>query len=186
MFAVAGTWIRDDAMRSRPSQALPDLVNRLRQNPGFIRGFWANDLDEPEGRVTFIADDTIDQARAFRDAVVANAAMQTRLGMGRSELHILRFTLTRRRCCPLPQMRPQGNRLKLCAGSTRGGVGHFRSTTGLFAERWVRARIKLGRMVGERATSSFDRSHATTDMLPDVGLSFTCGRQRNSQENATG
>jgi len=89
VFAVAGTWIRDDAMRSRPSQALPDLVNRLRQNPGFIRGFWANDLDEPEGRVTFIADDTIDQARAFRDAVVANAAMQTRLGMGRSELHIL-------------------------------------------------------------------------------------------------
>jgi hypothetical protein len=41
-------------------------------------------------------------------------------------------------------------------------------------------------MVGERATSSFDPSHATTDMLPDVGLSFTWGRQRNSQENATG
>jgi hypothetical protein len=89
VFAAAGTWIRDDAMRSRQSQALPDLVNGVRQNPGFIRGFWANDLDEPEGRVTFIADDTIDQARAFRDAVVANAAMQTRLGMGRSELHIL-------------------------------------------------------------------------------------------------
>lgn len=54
MFAVAGTWIRDDAMRSRQSQALPDLVNGVRQNPGFIRGFWANDLDEPERSVTFI------------------------------------------------------------------------------------------------------------------------------------
>ena len=97
MFAVAGTWIRDDAMRSRQSQAVPDLVNGVRQNPGLIRGFWANDLDETERRVTFIAVDTIDQARAFRDAVVANARRQTQVGMGRSELHILRFTLTHRR-----------------------------------------------------------------------------------------
>ena len=42
-------------------------------------------------------------------------------------------------------------------------------------------------MVRERATSSFDPSHATTaDKLPDIELSFTSGRQRNSQENATG
>jgi hypothetical protein len=70
VFAVLGTWIRDDAMRARQDQALPNLVNGVRQNPGFVRGFWADDVDQSERSVTFIVFDTMDQARAFRDAVL--------------------------------------------------------------------------------------------------------------------
>jgi hypothetical protein len=50
----------------------------------------------------------------------------------------------------------------------------------------VLAWIKLGRMVRERASSSFVPTHASTaDKLPDGELSFTPRRQRNSQDNAT-
>jgi hypothetical protein len=90
VFAVLGTWIRDDAMRARQDHALPDLVNGVKQNPGFVRGFWADDVDQSERSVTFIVFDTMDQARAFRDAVLANAPTQSQVGVGRSELQILK------------------------------------------------------------------------------------------------
>jgi hypothetical protein len=89
VFAVLGTWTRDDAMRARQDQALPDLVDGVKQNPGFIRGFWADDLDQPGRSVTFIVFNTMDQAQAFRDAVLANAPTQRQVGVGRSELQIL-------------------------------------------------------------------------------------------------
>jgi hypothetical protein len=76
-------------MRERQSGALPDLVDGVKRNPGFVRGFWADDLDEPERSATFIVFTTLDQARAFRDAVLANAPMQGRVGVARSELRIL-------------------------------------------------------------------------------------------------
>ena len=90
MFAVLGTWIRHDAMRATQEQALPNLVDGVKQNRGFVRGFWADDVDQSERSVTFIVFETIDQARAFRDAVLANAPTQSEVGVSRSDLHILK------------------------------------------------------------------------------------------------
>ena len=47
MFAVAGTWSLDEAMRQQQKVLLPRLVDGVKQNPGFVRGFWADYLDEP-------------------------------------------------------------------------------------------------------------------------------------------
>jgi hypothetical protein len=89
MFAVAGTWKLDGAMQGQQQDLLPRLVDGVRQNPGFVRGFWANDLDEPEVSLTFIVFQTLDQARAFREAVVANAPAQADAGVERGSLRIV-------------------------------------------------------------------------------------------------
>ncbi len=89
MFAVAGTWSMDAAMRQQQKSLLPRLVEGVKQNPGFVRGFWANDVDQPERSVTFIVFETLDQARSFREAVIANAPAQSDAGVERGELRIL-------------------------------------------------------------------------------------------------
>ncbi len=89
MFAVAGTWTMDAAMRDQQKSFLPMLVDRVKKNPGFLRGFWADDLESPERSVTFIVFETFDQARDFRAAVMANAPAQADAGVERGELRIL-------------------------------------------------------------------------------------------------
>ena len=89
MFAVAGTWNVDEAMRQQQKMLLPRLVNGVKQNPGFVRGFWADDLDQPGRSVTFIVFETLDQAHDFREAVMANTPAQTDAGVERGELRIL-------------------------------------------------------------------------------------------------
>ena len=89
MFAVAGTWKMDARMREFQESALPSLVEGVRQNPGFVRGFWSEDVDDPAMSVTFIVFETLDQARAFRDAVVANAPGQAEAGVERGTLRIV-------------------------------------------------------------------------------------------------
>jgi hypothetical protein len=79
----------DDAMRQQQKVLLPRLVDGVKQNPGFVRGFWADDLDQPERSVTFIVFETLGQARDFREAVMANAPAQTDAGVERGELRIL-------------------------------------------------------------------------------------------------
>ncbi len=73
MFAVSGTWKMDNSLRERQAAVLPQLVAGVRQNPGFVRGFWANDLEQQDLSVTFVVFETLDQARSFREAVMANA-----------------------------------------------------------------------------------------------------------------
>lgn len=89
MFAVAGTWKMDAEMRERQKHVLPMLVEGVKQNPGFVRGFWADDLDQPDRSVTFIVFETLDQARGFREAVMANAPAQADVGVERGELRIV-------------------------------------------------------------------------------------------------
>ena len=89
MFAVAGTWTMDDSMREEQLAALPMLVAGVQQNPGFLRGFWAEDVDDPSQSVTFIVFETIDQAREFRQAVIQNAPAQTDAGVEQGALRIV-------------------------------------------------------------------------------------------------
>lgn len=89
MFAIAGTWKMDNSMREQQARLLPGLVAGVSQSPGFVRGFWADDMDEPELSVTFIVFETLDQARAFRDAVLANAPAQAAAGIERAGLRVV-------------------------------------------------------------------------------------------------
>ena len=89
MFAVAGTWTMEASMKEEQLRALPMLVEGVKQNPGFVRGFWADDLDDPSQSVTFIVFETLDQARGFREAVRQNAPAQTDVGVERGGLRIV-------------------------------------------------------------------------------------------------
>jgi hypothetical protein len=89
MFAVAGTWTMDSSMRQIQEQALPALVDGVKQNPGFIRGFWTADVEDPALSLTFIVFETFEQARSFRQAVMSNAPGQADAGVERGELRIV-------------------------------------------------------------------------------------------------
>ena len=89
MFAVSGTWKMDNSMRDRQAAGLPQLVAGVSRNPGFVRGFWADDLDEPDLSVTFVVFETLDQARSFREAVMANAPAQVEVGIEQAGLRIV-------------------------------------------------------------------------------------------------
>jgi len=89
MFAVSGTWRMDNSMREHQARLLPQLVDGVRQNPGFVRGFWADDVDEPDLSVTFVVFEALDQARRFREAVMANAPAQIEAGIERTGLRIV-------------------------------------------------------------------------------------------------
>ena len=67
MFAVVGTWTMDANMRERQVEVLPALVAGVRQNDGFVRGFWTEDVDDSAVSLTFIVFETLEQARAFRE-----------------------------------------------------------------------------------------------------------------------
>lgn len=88
MYAVAGTWHMDPAMREQQSEALQGIVSGVRQVPGFVRGFWSRDVDEPGVSLTYIVFETREQAAAFRDVVEANAPAQSASGVARTGLRI--------------------------------------------------------------------------------------------------
>ena len=92
MFAVVGTWTMDQAMRERQAEALPALVAGVRQNEGFVRGFWTEDVDDSAVSLTFIVYETLEQARAFREAVLANAPAQAESGIAGAGLRIVKVT----------------------------------------------------------------------------------------------
>ncbi len=89
MFAVVGTWRLDAGSRQQQMVVLPGLVEGVKRNPGFVRGFWANDVDETDLGVTFIVFEEQEQARAFRQAVLANAPAQVEAGVERGSLRIV-------------------------------------------------------------------------------------------------
>jgi len=89
MFAVTGTWAMDTKMLERQAQMLPALVQGVTQNDGFVRGFWSQDIDDPAVNVTFIVFETLEQARSFREAVVANSPAQAETGVQRAGLRIV-------------------------------------------------------------------------------------------------
>lgn len=92
MFAVAGTWTMDTDMRERQAEVLPALVAGVRQNDGFVRGFWTEDVDDPAVSLTFVVFETLDQARTFRGAVMANAPRQAESGVESAGLRIVKVT----------------------------------------------------------------------------------------------
>ena len=92
MFAVAGTWTMNADMRERQAESLPGLVAGVRQNEGFVRGFWTEDVDDPGVSVTFIVFETLEQARNFREAVLANAPGQANAGVDRAGLRVVKVT----------------------------------------------------------------------------------------------
>jgi len=89
MFAVAGTWSMDADMLAQTEAALPVLVEGVQQNPGFVRGYWSSDVDDPGVSITFIVFETLDQARDFRKAVMANAPAQAESGVERTGMRIV-------------------------------------------------------------------------------------------------
>jgi hypothetical protein len=92
VFAVAGTWTMDADMRERQAEMLPALVAGVRQNDGFVRGFWTEDVDDSAVSLTFIVFETLEQARAFREAVLANAPAQAESGVDRAGLRVVKVT----------------------------------------------------------------------------------------------
>jgi hypothetical protein len=89
MFADSGNWKMDNSMREMQAAVLPQLVAGVSRNPGFVRGFWADDLEEPDLSVTFVVFETLDQARSFREAVMANTPAQVEVGIERAGLRIV-------------------------------------------------------------------------------------------------
>jgi len=89
MFAVAGRWRLDPAMADQQRAALPRIVDGVKGAPGFVRGFWARDLDGPGTNLTYIVFETLQQAERFRGSVEANAPAQQDSGVERDELRIL-------------------------------------------------------------------------------------------------
>jgi len=89
MFAVAGTWVMDPVMLEHQAEMLPRLVAGVTQNDGFVRGFWSQDVDDPAVSVTYIVFDTLEQARSFRSAVIANAPAQAQAGVQPAVLRIV-------------------------------------------------------------------------------------------------
>lgn len=79
----------DADKRQEQEAVLPTLVEGVRLSPGFVRGFWSNDVDEPGVSLTFIVFETLDQAREFRKAVIANAPAQAVSGVERSGIRIV-------------------------------------------------------------------------------------------------
>ena len=89
MFAVVGTWTMDASMREQQAAALPHLVDGVRQNAGFVRGFWCEDVEDPAVSLTFVVFKTLEQAQSFRGAVIANAPGQVSVGVGQQGLRIV-------------------------------------------------------------------------------------------------
>ena len=90
MFAVTGTWTMDLTMRQEQQALLPALVEGVRHNPGFLHGYWCDDVIDSATSITFIVFETLDQARAFRETVLANAPAQAKSGVERGQLRIVR------------------------------------------------------------------------------------------------
>jgi hypothetical protein len=78
----------DPSMRQQQAQALQGIVAGVSSSPGFVRGFWSRDVDEPEVSLTYIVFETREQAVEFRSAVDSNAPAQASSGVSRSGLRI--------------------------------------------------------------------------------------------------
>jgi len=92
VFAVVGTWTMEANMRERQMEALPALVAGVRQNEGFVRGFWTEDVDDSDVSLTFIVFETLEQAQAFREAVLANAPAQAESGIAGAGLRVVKVS----------------------------------------------------------------------------------------------
>lgn len=89
MFAVAGTWILDARLSEHQTEVLRPLVEHVRQHDGSVRGFWSHDVDQPTVALTFVVFQTHQQARASRNAAVANAPAQDDSAIEKTGLRIV-------------------------------------------------------------------------------------------------
>ncbi len=93
MYAVAGRWTLAPSMSDRQDDALHGIVAGVRQLPGFVRGSWSRDVDDPSVDLTYIVFQTLAQAEAFRHAVEQNAPAQQASGVGRDELALVEIVV---------------------------------------------------------------------------------------------
>lgn len=89
MYAVAGRWSLDPSRAEEQQRALEGIVDGVKRSPGFVRGFWSQDADDPGVHLTYIVFETLQDARAFRSAVEANASAQAESGVQRDELRLV-------------------------------------------------------------------------------------------------
>lgn len=82
----------DASMLEQQAAMLPMLIDGVRQNPGFLRGYWTADVEDPSVSVTFIVFEELEQAQAFRTAVMANAPAQAESGVKRDGLRIVKIS----------------------------------------------------------------------------------------------
>jgi hypothetical protein len=54
-----------------------------------VRGFWCDDVEDPAVSLTFVVFEAVDQARALRESVIANAPGQASVGVGQQPLRIV-------------------------------------------------------------------------------------------------
>lgn len=92
MFAVVGTWTTDEALREARDDSLPRLVEGVRQNPGFVTGYWCDDVDDRDSSVTFVVFETREQAASFREAVLENVPAQSSVGVEGQRLRVVEVT----------------------------------------------------------------------------------------------
>jgi quinol monooxygenase YgiN len=89
MFAVAGRWSLDPSQTDQQRAALKGIVEGVRQRPGFVRGFWSRDVDDPLVNITYIVFERRQDAEDFISAVRNNAPAQTESGVARDELRLV-------------------------------------------------------------------------------------------------
>ena len=76
-------------MAEEQEAGLPRIVDGVKGAPGFVRGFWARDLDGSGTNLTYIVFETLQQAEQFHRSVQANTPAQQQSGVERAELRIL-------------------------------------------------------------------------------------------------
>lgn len=89
MFAVAGRWLLDPGQQDRQREVLQDIVASVQQLPGFVRGFWSRDVEQPVINLTYIVFEQRDQAEAFMNVVRQNAPAQSAAGVTSDELRLV-------------------------------------------------------------------------------------------------
>jgi hypothetical protein len=89
MYAVAGRWTLDRSRADRQEEGLAGLVAGVQQLPGFVRGFWSHDVEDPTANLTWIVFESREQAEDFRRAVEQNAPAQQEAGVARNDLVVV-------------------------------------------------------------------------------------------------
>ena len=68
MFAIVGTWRVDGAL---DSQQLAHIAENVRQQPGFLRGYWGQEADDVEHAHAMVILEDEESAQAMAEGVRA-------------------------------------------------------------------------------------------------------------------
>jgi heme-degrading monooxygenase HmoA len=82
-------WDMDLSSKEVQDEALPGIMEGVRGRPGFVRGYWTSDVEDPSVSVSFVVWDSLEQAEEFRESVLGNAAGQRAAGIRNTGLRIV-------------------------------------------------------------------------------------------------